>query len=30
MANINKIIRRRQVALLIALVLGIGAGGVGT
>ncbi|EEJ4567908.1 conjugal transfer protein TraB, partial [Salmonella enterica] len=30
MANVNKIIRRRQVALLIALVLGIGAGGVGT
>ncbi|SUY95267.1 Uncharacterised protein [Citrobacter freundii] len=30
MANVNKIIRRRQVALLIALILGIGAGGVGT
>lgn len=30
MANVNKVVRRRQVALLIALVLGIGAGGAGT
>lgn len=30
MANVNKVVRRRQVALLIALILGIGAGGVGT
>ncbi|WP_447874829.1 F-type conjugal transfer pilus assembly protein TraB [Serratia fonticola] len=30
MANPNKVVRRRQIALLIALVLGIGAGGVGT
>ncbi|MFA9209310.1 MAG: conjugal transfer protein TraB, partial [Yersinia sp. (in: enterobacteria)] len=30
MANINKVVRRRQIALLIALALGIGAGGVGT
>ncbi|WP_230354342.1 F-type conjugal transfer pilus assembly protein TraB [Lelliottia sp. WAP21] len=30
MANVNKVVRRRQVALLLALVLGIGAGGAGT
>lgn len=30
MANVNKIVRRRQLALFIALVLGIGAGGAGT
>ena len=30
MANVNKVVRRRQVTLLIALVLGIGAGGAGT
>nr|ULG19012.1 conjugal transfer protein TraB [Serratia proteamaculans] len=30
MANVNKVVRRRQIALLIALVLGVGAGGVGT
>lgn len=30
MANLNKIVRRRQLSLLIALVLGVTAGGVGT
>lgn len=30
MANVNKVVRRRQVALLIALALGMGAGGAGT